>query len=414
MKHLDFRLRTPRSLLTVDDYRKAAQGSVPDMVWAFVEGGAEDNVSMRRNREAFQHWALRQHVLAAVERTDTSVDLAGTRLRLPVLLAPTGLAGLVNWAGELAAARAAEAGGTREVISNDASYSLEEVAAGTREPQWFQLYPWGNDRTYVRQTLQRAEKAEYQTLFVTVDVPTAGGRETEQRRGMGYPPLLTPRRILGGARHPRWAYGFLRHRRFSMPNICSGSGVATAARSIEKLYEQFEYRGMSWADLEVIRQTWRGPIFLKGIMDSRDAERAVDAGMNGIVVSNHGGRQLDGTVGSLDALPSIAESVGNRIPILMDGGVRRGSDVIKALCLGATAVMIGRPYLYGLAVNGVAGVTDVLRILRTEIERTMTLMGCSRIGDLDASWLEAACPFMDSPRLEGGCSYGRGRRRAST
>lgn len=381
-----YRLSAGRALLTVEDYRRAARRAVPDMVWAYIDGGAEDHVTLRRNLAAFQRWGLRQRVLTGVGEPDLHVEIAGVRLSLPVLLAPTGLTGIAHWHGELGAAQAAERFGTRSVVSNAATYTLQEVADGTAESHWFQLYPWGNNRSHMREMLRRAEAGGYHALFVTVDVPTYGLREGEIRRGVGIPPLLTPRRILDGAIRPRWAYGFVRHKRFSLRNLVDEGGMDAAVRSVQT-QAAYIYPDMSWADLDWVRAQWSGPVFVKGIMDPEDAELAMAMGLDGLVVSNHGGRQLDGAAGALDVLPAIAGAVAGRGHVLLDGGVRRGSDIVKALSLGADGVLIGRPYLYGLAAGGTRGVTDVLEIFRTELQRTMVLMGCRDVRDLDASWL---------------------------
>lgn len=388
-----YRLSAGRALFTVADYRRAARRAVPDMVWAYVDGGAEDHVTLRRNLEAFQRWGLRQRVLTGVGEPDLHVEIAGVRLSLPVLLAPTGLTGIAHWHGELGAAQAAERFGTRAVVSNAATYTLQEVADGTTEPHWFQLYPWGNNRSHMREMLRRAEAGGYHALFVTVDVPTYGLREGELRRGVGIPPLLTPRRILGGAIRARWAYGFVRHKRFSLRNLVDAGGMDAAVRSVQTQAE-FIYPDMTWADLDWVRAQWSGPVFVKGIMDPEDAELAMARGLDGLVVSNHGGRQLEGAAGTLDALPAIVDAVAGRGQVLLDGGIRRGSDIVKALSLGADAVLVGRPFLYGLAAGGTAGVTDVLEILRSELRRTMVLMGCRDVHELDASWLIPVDPLV--------------------
>jgi isopentenyl diphosphate isomerase/L-lactate dehydrogenase-like FMN-dependent dehydrogenase len=393
MGSIRYRLSAGRALLTVEDYRRSARRAVPEMVWAYVDGGAEDHVTLRRNLEAFQRWGLRQRVLTGVGEPDLHVEIAGVRLSLPVLLAPTGLTGIAHWHGELGAAQAAERFGTRSVVSNAATYSLQEVADGTTESHWFQLYPWGNNRSHMREMLRRAEACGYHALFVTVDVPTFGLRETELRRGMGVPPLLTPRRILDGAIRPRWAYGFLRHRRFSLRNLVDETGADAAVRSVQ-LQAEYLYPDMNWGDLDWLRAQWPGPVFVKGILDPEDAELAMAMGLDGLVVSNHGGRQLEGAAATLDALPAIVDAVAGRGQVLLDGGVRRGSDIVKALSLGASGVLIGRPLVYGLAARGREGVTDVLEILRSELHRTMVLMGCRSVRELDASCLLPVAPLV--------------------
>jgi L-lactate dehydrogenase (cytochrome)/(S)-mandelate dehydrogenase len=359
------------------------------MVWGYVEGGADDQVTLGQNRAAFGRWRLRQRSLRGTPRVGLATEVAGAALSLPVLLAPTGLAGLSAWGGDVAAARAAEAGATLLMLSSASSYSLEEVAEATEGPGWFQLYPWG-DREFCAILIERARAAGYDKLTLTVDVPTVGNREAERLRGMGIPPTLTPRRALDAALHPRWAYGFLRHRRVSMRNLVVAGGLAAGVEAAEIQLRQMTLRHVVWDDLSWLRERWEGPLFVKGLLDADDAETAVDLGADGIVVSNHGGRQLDEAQATLDSLPAIAARVGGRAPILLDGGIRRGSDVIKALCLGADAVMIGRPYLYGLAVGGQGGVEAVIEILREELARTLVLMGCPSIDELDRSWLIAA------------------------
>jgi len=378
-----------RDARTVEDYRRRARRAVPAMVWAYIDGGAEDMRTVAANRLVFDRWNLRQRVLTGYPaRDDLSVQVAGERLSLPVILAPTGLTGLTHWRGELAVARGAEAEGTRMVLSSAATYSLEELGAGTDVDHWFQLYPW-RDHELMGSLMRRAADAGMRTLFVTVDVPIQGGREQELRRGMSTPPVLTPARVLDAAVRPRWWYGFLKHQRVSVRNLIDEGGVINAVRSVRRQAGLIRV-DLGWADIEWMREQWRGRLFVKGILDPADAARAIDAGADGVVVSNHGGRQLDGAVPSLAALPAIAAAVDGRGEVLMDGGIRRGSDVVKALCLGADAVCIGRPFLYGLAVGGQAGVADILRILRAEIARTMTLMGVHRVGDLDRSWLVPA------------------------
>lgn len=368
--------------LSVDDYRRAARRALPPMAWAYLEGGAEDERTLQRNVDAFRAWGLKQRVLTGVAEPDLRVEVAGTTLSLPIALAPTGFTGFSHWHGELGAAQAAERCGTRAVISNAATYSLQEIADATAERHWFQLYPWGNNRAHMREMLARAEAGGYRALFVTVDVPVIGGRETEQRHGMTLPPVLTPRRVLECAAKPRWAYRLARHRRFTLRNLVEEEGMRAAVESVRRQQSYF-YPEMTWADLDWVRSQWDGPLYVKGVMDPEDAEQAVALGADGLVVSNHGGRQLESGVGTLDVLPQIAEAVGGRTQLLLDGGIRRGTDVVKALALGARAVLLGRAYVYGLAVAGSAGVEAVLELLRTELRRSLQLMGCPSVSELD-------------------------------
>jgi isopentenyl diphosphate isomerase/L-lactate dehydrogenase-like FMN-dependent dehydrogenase len=375
---------------TVEDYRRLARRRIPDMVWAYVDYGAEDLATLDANRSAFARYAFRRRVLTGKEATDLSTRVAGSELSLPVLLSPLGSVGLSHWTGERGVAQAAERAGTVSVVSTASTYSFEEVAAGTERDHFFQLYPWADLQTgrhdLTLSLMERARTAGYRAMFVTVDVAMPGNREAERRLGMGHPPVLTPGRVLNAALKPRWWAAFLRHRRMSLRNLIEENGARAAVASVETQYRMMRAE-LNWDDFAWLREHWKGPLFIKGVVDARDAERAVDLGADGVVVSNHGGRQLDGDVAALDALPAIAAKVGQRAEVLLEGGVRRGSDVVKALCLGATAVCVGRPYVYGLGAAGPAGAEHVVRIFREEIARVMTLMGVDSLADLDPSWL---------------------------
>jgi L-lactate dehydrogenase (cytochrome)/(S)-mandelate dehydrogenase len=385
LRDVRFRLRGPREPLTVDDWRRVARRKLPDMVWAYVENGADDERTLRRNVSAFDEWALRQRVLTGSTGVDLTTDLLGSRLDLPVLVAPTGLAGSVHWRGDLGLAQAAESVGTRLVMSSASAYTIEEVAEGTRSSHWFQLYPWRNARL-VDSLIDRAAEAGFGALVVTVDVPVYGNRLRERRTGMAVPPTVSLVQAWSAARRPAWAYHLLRHQRIALKNLAPAGSQEDALDSFEIQSENL-VAGLDWQGLEHIRERWEGPLLVKGILDPADAERAVEVGADGVVVSNHGGRQLNGTVSSVEALPAIVDRVGARVPVLVDGGIRCGSDVAVALALGATACLVGRPALYGLAGRGPAGAAAVLRLLGEELERTLVLMGVSKLGELDRSWL---------------------------
>ena len=390
MPAFQYKLSSRPDPITVEDYRVRARRAVPDMVWAYVDYGAEDMETLRANRAAFSRYSLRTRVLTGNEAAGLSVMVAGQEISLPVLFAPTGMAGLSHWTGEVGAAQAAERGGTLSIVSTAASYSFEEVAAGTERDHFFQLYPWADLNTgrheLTHSLMRRAQQAGYAAMFVTVDVQTLGNRESERNRGMGSPPILTPARVLDAALRPRWWAGFLRHRRISARNLVDADGARAAVESVRAQYRMMRPE-LNWDDFAWMRDHWDGPLFIKGVLDADDAERAVSLGADGVVVSNHGGRQLNFAPAALDALPAIARRVGGRAQVLLDGGVRRGSDVVKALCLGADAVCVGRPYLYGLAADGPAGAGHIVEIFRAEIARCMTLMGVAKIEDLDESWL---------------------------
>lgn len=380
MSSFQYRLRTRTPLVSVEDYRRAARRALPTMVWAYLDGGAEDERTLRANRAAFADWRLRQRVLCGHGSADIAAEVAGEQLDLPVLLAPTGLTGLAHWSGELAAAQAAERAGTRLCLSTASSYSLEEVAAGTQADHWFQLYPWGD--AFMDSMIDRAAAVGYRTLVITVDVPLQGNRIGERRAGMGHPPILTPARVADAALRPRWWYGLLRHQRMTMRSVTARRGAAGAMESVA-LQNRRMRPDLTWSDVAALRARWNGPVYLKGVLDPDDARRAVDeVGATGVVVSNHGGRQLNGVLSSLEALPGVVAAVGDRATVLLDSGIRCGADVVTALALGAKAVLIGRPYIYGLAVGGGAGVSAVLDLLAAEIRQTLTLMGVGSVCEL--------------------------------
>ena len=395
----EYRWRAPETLISVEDYRRAAARRVPRLVWDYIEGGADDLVTVRRNRTSFSRWSLRARMMTAHPERRLSTTVAGVELALPVLLAPTGALGLSHWSGDLAAARAAEAAGTRLVLSTASSWSIEEVAAGTRADHFFQLYPGGDETATL---MQRAWRCGYRALFVTVDVPVIGNREGERRFGytrtgtIGRTLTLTPREALDMARHPRWVVDLYRHGRGSMRNLLAESGVGATFQSIEILHREIDRATVAWDDLEWIREHWPGTVYVKGVLDPEDAARAVGIGCEGVVVSNHGGRQLDHSLSALDALAPIVAAVGDRAEVLLDGGIRRGTDIVKALALGARAVLIGRAQIYGLIVGHERGVVDVLDIFRAELDRALTLMGVQSVHELDRSWLiPVASPSWD-------------------
>lgn len=380
----DLTLSARPQLISIEDYRRAARRALPRMVWSFVDGGADDMVSLARNRSAFDRWELRSRVLTGHDRRDLSTTVAGVPLNLPVLLAPTGFTGLTHWQGDVAAARAAAARGTRYTLGTLASWSIEEVAAASGGGHFFQLYPSRAD--VARDLMRWARDAGMSALMVTVDVPVKGNREGELRTGMGVPPTLRPREALDMARHlpgrgraapPTGVRAQPRRsgRRLGRRGIHRAAGTAAVPG-----HPELGRRGL---DAGVMA----GQPVPQGVLDPEDAERAIALGADGIVVSNHGGRQLDHATAPLDALPAVVAAVGGAGQVLVDGGIRRGTDVVKALCLGADAVMLGRPYLYGLAVGGESGVINVLDILRAELDRALTLMGVAHVRDLDRSWL---------------------------
>jgi len=376
-----------RRAVNVGDMQELARRRVPRVVYDYIEGAADDETTARANSAAFDRWVLIPRVLVDVSIRNLEVELFGQRLGLPLLLAPTGMAGFASPAGEVAAARAAERFGIRLVVSTASAYSLEEVAAATSQPHWFQLYPWG-DRGLMTELVGRADAAGFGVLCVTVDVPVTGNRERDRRNGFTVRPRLSLRDAADVVRHPGWWAAYMRNRRFQMRNLVTpetAGSLATIERFARLLNPQ-----VAWEDIEWLRSLWRGPLLIKGINHPEDAARAVSAGADGVIVSNHGGRQLDGSAATLDQLPHVIERVAGSVPVLVDGGIRRGTHIVKALSLGAKACLIGRPYLYGLAAGGEQGVAAVLECYRSELDRALALAGCPAVSDLNDSYVRRA------------------------
>ena len=385
IKGFDYRLLAPERLISVEDYRRVARRRLPRMVWNYVDGGADDLQALQDNRNAFSRWSFRPRALTGATSPKTSRQIAGTDLRIPILLSPTGFTGLSYWRGDLAAARAAERHGTRYTLSTASSWSIEEVFGSSSADHFFQIYPRTGGAT--AELMDRAWRAGCRVAFVTVDVPVVGNREGERKTGMGRPPTLTPARALNMATRPRWTYDVLRYGRIGGRNLVEQGGLAAALESVDVQAREFMQASLNWDDVAWIRDNWQGKLYLKGILRADDAVHAADLGFDGVVVSNHGGRQLEYAQATLDALVDVAAAAGDRMEILLDGGVRRGTDVIKALCLGADAVMIGRPYIYGLAVSGEKGASAVLDILVEELERALLLLGIGNIDELSPDLL---------------------------
>lgn len=371
-----------RALLSVDDARSRAKRRLPRIAFDFIDGGSDDEVTLRENQRAFERVQLRPRQLVNVQQRNQSLTVFGQRIDSPVILAPTGLARMAGGGGDLAGAIGAGRRNTIFTLSTMSTHSIEDVAAAASGPLWFQLYlvrePKIND-----ELVARAEAAGYHALVVTVDVPVVSVRERDVRNGLTVPPRLRPRTALNMLRKPRWLRDQLPPMTFA--NF-QNTGLQSPRRAVEHakwVRETLAHAGATLADLEELRTTWSGPLLVKGTVTAEDALAAVDAGADGIVVSNHGGRQLDGCVPSLDALPEIAEAIGERAAVFLDGGVRRGTDVVKALSLGATACLVGRPWLWGAACGGADGVERVLELLHDEIDRALALVGRPRIADLD-------------------------------
>ena len=361
--------------------RDAARARLPQAVFDFADGGAEDEWTLRRNEEAFRRWNFVARPLEGVAIRDQSVELFGHTLSSPVLIGPTGLAGLFWPRGEIAAAHAAEAASTVYCLSHGSVCSIEDLAAQHHGQRWMQVFIY-RDRGFTRELTQRAHDAGYQALVLTIDNQLLGKRERDLANGFSIPPRFSVRQWLAMAPKWRWAWS-MRHElntltfgNYVRPG--SSESLATLAGRMNSLLDP----AMHWDDVADLRAQWPGPLLLKGILHPEDAKRAVALGVDGLIVSNHGGRQLDGAYSALEALPAIVATVENRIPILIDGGIRRGSDVVKAIALGARAVLIARPHLWGLTIAGEAGVAQVLAIYRSEIDRVMGLLGARSLDAL--------------------------------
>jgi len=385
-------------IYSVGDARRRAARAVPRALFDYIDGGAEDEVTLHNNAQAFRETTFRPRMATATGEPRISTSLLGTPLSMPVLLAPCGLVRFMHPEGAPAVARAASAMGIMSVLSTVAGSSLEEYATSAPGPKWFQLYsPGGRDQT--EELVGRAQRAGYGGLVVTLDTPALGHRERDVRHGVTQPFRFTAasagRLVAQVALRPRWLAGMARAEmkaRAGSKDALDPPGVtAPAGSSVEAPTARLVAMGaspFSWDDVRGIRDQWTGPLAVKGVLSSDDARRAVEAGCDVVIVSNHGGRQLDGAPATLRVLPAIVDALGGSAAVVLDSGVRRGSDVVKALAAGADAVMIGRAYLYGLATGGEAGVRRVLEILRTEMVRTLSLLGCPSVSALDRSWIE--------------------------
>ncbi|MHA6626128.1 alpha-hydroxy acid oxidase [Pseudonocardia sichuanensis] len=373
------RQRRLHRAVTVEDLRAAARHRVPRSVFEFVDGGAEDELTIRRTREAFDRVEFRPRVLGGAAVVDPSTTLFGRPSALPVVLAPTGFCRLSHHEGERAAARAAATAGIPFALTTMGTVSIEDVAAvgGPDAERWFQLYVM-RDRGLTVELIHRAKAAGYSVLAITVDTPVTGQRRKDVRNGFSVPPKLTPRTVLDIARRPAWWLNLLTTEQLVFATIPAGEPEAHAA-FIDGVFDP----AVSFADLAMVREAWDGPLVLKGIQTVEDARRAADHGADGVVVSAHGGRQLDRSPVPLEVLPEVVAELGDRLDVLLDSGVRTGADVAAAVALGAKACLVGRPYLYGLMAGGEAGVDKVIEILGSELRRTMHLLGVSRIDQLD-------------------------------
>ncbi|MGE3830073.1 MAG: alpha-hydroxy acid oxidase [Parvibaculaceae bacterium] len=375
-----------RRAYSIDALRDLARAALPRPVFDFADGAAEDEHTLRRNESAFDAIDLLPRPLMGAAERDQSIMLFGKRLSMPLMIGPTGLAGLFWPDGERCAARAASAAGTAFCLSHGSVCTLEQLAESNAAPRWMQVFVY-KDRGFTRELTERAAKAGYDALVLTIDNQLLGNRERDVRNGFTIPPRLGAVGIASMAIKAPWLWRMRNElKRITFGNYVRPGESADIKQLAGRMASLLD-PSMSWKDVEDLRKIWNGPLILKGILHPEEARLAAERGVDGVIVSNHGGRQLDGAAASIDALPGVVDAVGGRIPVLVDGGVRRGVDVVRALALGASACLVGRPQLWGLAVAGEEGVAHMLDIYRREIDRVMGLCGVSRIADIDKSLL---------------------------
>lgn len=380
---------SPSQVVNISDLRRLAAKRAPKAVFDYLDGGAGNEITLGENTRAFRDILFRPRQAVAFSKCGLSVKVLGSEISFPAMLAPVGYSRMMHPGGEVDAARAAGEAGTGYILSTISGHKLENVKAATSGPAWYQLYLVGG-RSAAEGAIERAHKAGFGALVITVDTAVAGLRERDPRNGM--------KELLGGGIfakmpflpeimfHPRWLTGFLLDG--GLPKLENIVIPGKGPMELLDVSASLAQSAVSWADFSWIREVWNGPLVVKGILTADDARRAVDEGAAAVVVSNHGGRQLDEVYPTIRALPEVVAAVGAETEVLMDGGIRRGADIVKALCLGARAVLVGRAYAYGLAAGGYDGVKKAIQILWEDVERTMRLLGCSSVSELDESYIE--------------------------
>jgi len=378
----------------IEDFRRMAKRRLPAPLFHYIDGGSDDEATLRRNSSAFDDVRLIPNGLADLSGLDLSTEVLSQKIDWPVFLSPTGMSRLFHHDGERAVARAAEKFGTIYSLSSLSTVSIEEIGALTAGPKCFQIYIH-KDRALTYEFVERCKAANYSSLCLTIDTLVAGNRERDLVTGMVMPPKLTPASLLSFATHWDWSFNFLLREKFRLANVATSVNAGNSTNLIsviDYINSQFD-RSITWKDAEELIAAWGGPFAIKGVMSVEDAVRARDAGASAIMISNHGGRQLDGCTAPFDMLQRICDAVGDDVEVILDGGIRRGTHVLKALAMGAKACMMGRGYLYALAAGGQKGVERALQRMRDEVERDMVLMGTAKVGDLDRSRLQNGSPL---------------------
>lgn len=371
---------------SIDDLRSLAKRKLPKSVFGYLDGAAEDEVTLWRNSNDFNHYELLPRFLVDVADVSLNTRVLNTDIAIPIVMAPTGMSRLFHHLGESAVARAAHSAGTIYSLSSMATASIEEIAEVTPGPKWFQIYVW-RDRELLKKFIKRCKDAGYTSLCLTVDFATAGQRERDLKNGFTVPPQIRLSNIIDTLCRPEWLWHFLTTPRMSLGNVREYVDANKGLFSvIDYTSSQFD-PSVTWEDVSWMMEQWQGEFAIKGILTADDARKAAELGVDAVIISNHGGRQLDHAVSPIGVLPEIVDAVGDKVEVILDGGVRRGTDIIKALCLGANAVMIGRAYLYGLGAGGEPGVVKALDILTQELKRNLMLLGCNSVQDLDQRYI---------------------------
>jgi L-lactate dehydrogenase (cytochrome) len=370
-----------QAITEIEDLRRLARARVPRMFYDYADSGSYTESTYRSNESAFERVRLRQRVAVDISQRSTRTRMLGEDVVMPVALAPTGLTGMQHADGEILAACAARDFGVPFTLSTMSICSIEDVAAATQAPFWFQLYVM-RQRDFMDRLIGRAQQAGCSALMLTLDLQVIGQRHKDIRNGMSAPPRFTPATVLDLMRHPRWCLGMLGTRRRQFGNLIGHIGGVDNLGSLSAWIQQQFDPALNWNDVEYVKRRWGGKLIVKGVMEPEDARRAVECGADAVIVSNHGGRQLDGAPSSLEALPAVAAEVASRTELWVDGGIRSGQSVLKALALGARGTLIGRPFLYGLGAMGQPGVRRCLEIIQKELDTTLGFCGCTRVEQL--------------------------------